>query len=78
MITINELSQLLDVKIQENEFEIRSANKELQELTAKSKSWSDSNFKDAAKIMILKDKIVFHKAAILVLQDVKSELEINE
>lgn len=66
-----EIIVLLDKKMIEHQKEIDGAQRDLLDERGKLKAKS---VPEAAKTLILKDKILFHKAAILTLQDIKNEL----
>lgn len=61
---------LISKKIKEHQYEIDGAQKDLLDLKLKTK---DANM--AVKQLVLKDKILFHKSALLVLEDLKKELK---
>ena len=67
----NKIKDLIDKKVKEHQFEIDNAQKDLLDERGKLKSKSVA---EAAKLLALKDKIMFHKSAILVLQDLKQEI----
>lgn len=81
MKQIPELIQTLKVKIREHEMEIEATvvvqedlSKQISELKEKGKA--QESFMAMNKAMVLKDKIVFHKAAILTLTDVLESISV--
>jgi hypothetical protein len=77
MKTILEVKSILDKKVEEHKKEIAYAESQLSEL----KNWAViakegiNAIQKASKMLILKDKILFHKACAAALNDVKQEIE---
>lgn len=66
------ISDLIDKKIKEHQYEIDNAQRDLLDEKGQLKKKSVA---EAAKLLVLKDKIMFHKSALLVLEDLKEELK---
>lgn len=69
---MDKVSQLIDKKIVEHQTEINGAQNELMDKNGQLKTKSVA---DAAKLLVLKDKIMFHKAALLVLEELKEDIK---
>ena len=72
--TIPEVLALINRKIEENKKEVEGATVQLESLKPDSKNYG--NVLDITmKRMVLKDKIVFHKAVIAALVDVSQDIQ---
>jgi hypothetical protein len=60
---------LIDKKTQEHQFEIEGCLLELDKLKG-----AERDISLVQKIMVLKDKMMFHKGALMILADLKKEL----
>lgn len=69
MKSTEEIVRLLDKKIEEHKTVIEDMSEDLKKMK------KDGKIESAYKHMILKDKLMFHKAAILALKDVKNEIQ---
>ena len=69
---MDKLKEIINKKIKEHQYEIDNAQKDLLDEKGKLKQKSVA---EAAKILVLKDKIMFHKSALLVLEDLKEEIK---
>lgn len=67
---MEKINSLIDKKIKEHQYEIDGAQKDLQDMKLKPK---DAAL--AVKQLVLKDKILFHKSALSVLEDLKVEIK---
>lgn len=63
--------KLIDTKIKEHKIEIDGAQKELMDERAK----PQKSVVEAAKLLVLKDKAMFHRVAVQVLEDLKKDLQ---
>jgi hypothetical protein len=72
MKTIPEIQASINSKIEEHKKEIQLANDELEDLKKDKKAYGSMQV--AMKHIVLKDKIMFHKAAILTLDDLKQTI----
>lgn len=66
----NKVIELIDKKIKEHQFEINGAQKDLLDERGKLKK----SVIEASKMLVLKDKMMFHKSAMLVLEELKQEI----
>lgn len=64
--------EAIDKRLKEHKVEIDGVQRDLLDEKGKLKPKS---VEAAAKLLALKDKMLFHKAAILVLEDLKKEIE---
>jgi len=80
-MTPENLKKLIDSKVKEHKYEIELCE---SEMTKQKKKANDSREKnknpqnvltETSKLAILKDKMLFHKAAISVLEELRGELE---
>lgn len=62
--------ELIDKKVKEHDFEMKGAQNDLLQTHGKK-----PGAEDAVQRLIIKDKLMFHKAAVLVLLDLKQDLE---
>ena len=67
----NTVKTLIQSKIKEHEYEIKGCGKDLVSL----KGLKPKDAEEAGRLLILKDKIMFHKSCILALQDVEKDLD---
>ncbi len=74
-----ELKNKLNIKIKEHEIEIEATLAEHAKLQTKLNKLQASNSKlfiqEMPKLMILKDKVNFHKAAVLTLKDILEDIK---
>jgi hypothetical protein len=75
MKTIPEITALINKKIIENKKEVEGASLEIEVLTSKVDKDFSNLLDITMKKMILKDKVVFHKAVIAGLSDVLEEIQ---
>lgn len=68
---MEKILSIIEKKISEHQTEINGAQNELLDKNSQLKNKSVS---EAAKLLVLKDKIMFHKAALLVLEDLKKDI----
>lgn len=64
-------SDLIDKKVKEHEFEMKGCSSDL----LKVHGTKPKDAEDAVKRLALKDKLMFHKAAVATLLDLKQDLE---
>lgn len=76
MKTTEQTITLIDTRIAEHKVEAETARKLLTEMNteAKQEMQGIKRFEFATKMMALKDKMVFHKACYMVLEDLKKDL----
>lgn len=80
MKTIGEILATIDVKVKEHTDIIREVIEEVNLINSPrasvraSAEQMQARMQEASKMLILKDKMVFHKAAIAVLQDLKESI----
>jgi hypothetical protein len=72
--TTPEIISLINKKIEENKREVDGASNDLELLLPKSKEYGQM-LDITMKRMVLKDKIVFHKAVIAALTDVLQDIQ---
>lgn len=68
----NNILNILYEKIKEHKSELEICQNNLLDNTNKLKYKS---IEEAAKLLVLKDKLLFHKVSLLVLEDLKVEVE---
>lgn len=71
----NAIITLIEKKIKEHEVEVKGATKELASFSGKEGQARNIQIMNASKKLILKDKVIFHKAAMLALHDLLEELK---
>ena len=73
------ITAIIEKKMKEHQFEIDGCNKVLPDLQIEVKRAIAKNKHDvpvyAQKVMIIKDKMTFHKACLWTLLDLKQEIE---
>lgn len=67
---MEKILNLIQTKIKEHQYEIDGAQKDLLDLKLKPKDAAI-----AVKQLVLKDKILFHKASLLTLENLKEEIK---
>lgn len=70
MKTVPEILNIINTKIDEHKKEVEACSGGLEALQKKEKALDN-----AMKHMVLKDKIIFHKACLLVLNDLKDAIK---
>lgn len=75
MKTISEILILIDVKIAEHKREIDSTTEELKSIGRPSGANRNTDIQNATKRLILKDKVLFHRACSLALHDLKDAIK---
>lgn len=65
---------LIETKIQEHQAEVNGATKDISKLSGPEGQGRSAQLINASKKVILKDKVIFHKAAMLALHDLLEEL----
>lgn len=65
------ITQLIDSKTKEHEAEIQACSKDLIRVHGV----KPKDAEEAGKFLIIKDKVIFHKACIMALTDLKEEIE---
>jgi len=65
---------LIETKIQEHQAEVNGATKDISKLSGPEGQRRSAQLINASKKVILKDKVIFHKAAMLALHDLLEEL----
>lgn len=71
MKTIPEILAIMNKKIEEHKREVEAASTELESL----KKGVKPGIENAMKQLVLKDKVLFHKAAGLALNDLKESIK---
>lgn len=74
MKTINEILTDIDKRIKEHTDIIEEVDAELKSFGRAGGAARNTDIQVASKKLVLKDKIMFHKAAILVLNDLKASI----
>lgn len=74
MKTINEIITTINIKIREHTDIIQEVDVELKSMGSAGGCDRSSMIKAASMKLILKDKIMFHKSAIAVLNDLKESI----
>lgn len=75
MKTINEVITSINIKIKEHSDIIKEIDEEIQSFKGSKAGWQvKGQMEDAAKRLVLKDKMLFHKTAVLVLNDLKATI----
>lgn len=74
MKTVGEILATIDTRVKEHTDVIQEVDVELKSLSRVNGASSSSMIQAASKKLILKDKIMFHKAAIAVLNDLKESI----
>ena len=68
------ITKLIETRIEEHQTEITGCEKEIEKLQVELKG-TRRDIVAAGKIMVLKDKAMFHKGATMVLADLKKDIE---
>ena len=65
-----QILNIINTKIKEHEAELKQVSQDVLQVHG----IKPKNIEEAGKILVLKDKIIFHKAAIMALADLKQEV----
>lgn len=71
---MDKIKQLIQQKIEEHKLEIDGSENFISQMKSKSAKDKKQDIESTMKLGILKDKMIFHKSAILVLQDLLDEI----
>ena len=74
MKTVGEILATIDTKVKEHTDIIQEVDVELKSISSNGGAARSSMIAAASKKLILKDKILFHRAAILALNDLKESI----
>lgn len=71
MVNVN---KIIENKIKEHEVELQGSTIECEKLRKELKETTKPDVMVANKLLIMKDKILFHKSCVMVLKDLQAEI----